>query len=103
MRLAHAAMLFASRLLAAQLSNAWTQRSYPALWPAMLGAFLRFCQDSGKLTSRNRAAVGAQDLRGKNGNVVGQALRLPSSPSGRRVHPPYNFVDSNSAAPWYRR
>src|SRR6476660_2563756 len=98
MRLAHAAMLFASRPLAAQLSNAWKQRSYPALWETTLRAFLRFCQAGGKLTSRNRAVVGAQDLRGKNGNVVGQALRLPSSPSGRRVRPPYNFVDSNSAA-----
>ena len=46
-------MLFANRLLAAQLSSAWKQRSYPALWETMLRAFLRFCQDGGKFTSRN--------------------------------------------------
>ena len=51
-------MLFASRLLAAQLSSAWKQRSYPALWETTLRAFLRFCQDGGKLTSRNTGFTG---------------------------------------------
>ena len=39
MRSAHAATLFASQLFAAQLSNAWKQRSYPALWETTLRAF----------------------------------------------------------------
>ena len=58
---ARAAMLFANRLLAAQLSSAWKQRSYPALWETTLRAFLRFCQDGGKLTSRNTAGPGNLD------------------------------------------
>jgi len=52
-RSARAAMLSANRLLVAQPSSAWKQRSYPALRSATLPAFLLFCRDRRKFTSLN--------------------------------------------------
>jgi hypothetical protein len=45
MHSARAAMLFANRPPGAQLSSGWKQRSYPALWSAMLRALQVFYSD----------------------------------------------------------
>ena len=94
MRLARAAMLFASRLLAAQPSNAWKQRSYPALWSAMLGAFHAFYLDDQELTSRDSPMPG--------GGSKSLRCRASASLAGsdrQAVRPPYNLVGSGSPAP----
>jgi hypothetical protein len=100
--LTRAAMLSGSRPPGAQPSSAWKRTSYPALWSAMLRAFQAFYLDNRKLTSQEAAVVIRQGIRGENGDVVGQALRLPSPP-GQAGAPALQFFGSNSATPGDRR
>src|SRR4030095_7906966 len=87
----------------AQLSNAWKQRRYPALWSAMLGACHAFYSDNQKLTSREAGFVSTRDIAATMATSQGKRFACPVHGPGRRVRPPYNFVGSNSAALGDRR
>src|SRR5262249_11447577 len=77
-RSARAATLFASPRPDAQLSNAWTQKSYPALWSAMPGALRDCCLVGRNLTSPNSRGRGISTL---DGEIPSACRGLPALPA----------------------